>query len=145
MYPVCAGIPSESEDRWRPQWSDTVHTRQGCDAWALTNRFSITLTSSLTWLRIFLQHSALCWILSFSTESSVEQDRSRFKILIMDRPLQPRPNKTGNPRTRVRLCHSSSWGSDSIKVMSYKSLHITRLIRPATIFFVVTENKDLHF
>lgn len=38
----------------------------------LTNRFSISLTSSLTWLRIFLQHSALCWILSFSVGSSVE-------------------------------------------------------------------------
>lgn len=38
----------------------------------LTNRFSICLTSSLTWLRIFLQHSALCWILSFSVGSSVE-------------------------------------------------------------------------
>lgn len=43
----------------------------------LTNRFSITLTSSLTWLRIFLQHSALCWILSFSAGSSVERQKTQ--------------------------------------------------------------------
>lgn len=33
-YPACAGIPSESEDRWRPQWSDRGHPRvlrQRCD------------------------------------------------------------------------------------------------------------------
>ena len=40
----------------------------------LTSRFSMYLTSSLTWLRIFLQHSALCRILSFSSWSSMERD-----------------------------------------------------------------------
>lgn len=39
----------------------------------LTSRFSISLTSSLTWLRIFRQHSALCWIPSFSVGSSVDR------------------------------------------------------------------------
>lgn len=38
----------------------------------LTSRFSISLTSSLTWLRIFLQHSALCWIPFFSVGSSAD-------------------------------------------------------------------------
>lgn len=43
----------------------------------LTNRFSISLTSSLTWLRILLQHSALCWILSFSVGSSGERQTTQ--------------------------------------------------------------------
>lgn len=57
----------------------------------LTNRFSITLTSSLTWLRIFLQHSALCWILSFSVGSSVEQQKTQR----WQKQLSPQsPNKS---------------------------------------------------
>lgn len=42
------------------------------DRASLTSRFSISLTSSLTWLRIFRQHSALCWIPSFSVGSSAD-------------------------------------------------------------------------
>lgn len=58
----------------------------------LTNRFSITLTSSLTWLRIFLQHSALCWILSFSVRFSVE--RQKTQELRKIQLSQQSPNKS---------------------------------------------------
>lgn len=55
---------------------------------------------------------------------------------------QWRPNKGRNITLMSVVYGSSSWGSGSIKVMSYKSLKIMRL-RPAAI--LVTENKDLHF
>lgn len=53
----------------------------------LTNRFSVTLTSSLTRLRIFLQHSALCWIFSFSARTSVERQKTQFS----QQSLTPKP------------------------------------------------------
>ena len=100
MCPVCAGSPSNSGDREKrsergqtsqKQTSRDIKTSQNeftrlqlvlnhyiTVCWVmecvfLTNRFSISLTSSLTWLRIFLQHSALCWILPFSVRSSGER------------------------------------------------------------------------